>query len=503
MTLAEMLGEGIAVTPVPRKEISGLECDSRQVEKGNAFFAFPGEKADGHDFVPQALDAGASSVVSERQPPPQWRDLWVQVLHGREALAHSALHFYGRPDRRVKLTGVTGTNGKTTTAHLIDGIFEAAGITAARLGTIEHKVGRRRWKAINTTPESLDLVRFLAELEQQSGTHATLEVSSHALELKRIHGMDFHTVVFTNLSRDHLDFHGTMETYGRAKQRLFEGAGGALPRFGVINQDDPLGRDLLKRAGFETLSFGLTRGAAVSADRVDALPGGLSFLARTPSGNFEVSSQLRGPFNVHNILGAIAVGLTYQFDVEVIRRGIAACPTVPGRFEPVDAGQPFSVVVDYAHTDDALRNLLEAARRLLDRQREPGRIVTVFGCGGDRDRTKRPAMGEIAARLSDRVIVTSDNPRGEDPRNIIDDILAGLKRVDASFQVEPDRAKAIRQALLEAREGDIVLLAGKGHETYQVIGAKAVPFDDREVARRVLRELGYALNDGPGKAANG
>ena len=503
MTLAEMLGEGIAVTPVPRKEISGLEYDSRKLEKGNVFFAFPGEKADGHDFVPQALGAGASSVVSERQPPQQWRDLWVQVLHGREALARSALHFYGRPDRRVKLTGVTGTNGKTTTAHLVDGIFEAAGIIAARLGTIEHKVGRRRLTAINTTPESLDLVRFLAELEQQSGTHATLEVSSHALELKRIHGMDFHTVVFTNLSRDHLDFHGTMEDYGRAKQRLFEGAGGALPCFGVINQDDPFGRDLLKRAGFETLSFGLTRGAAVSADRVEALPGGLSFLARTPSGNFEVASQLRGPFNVHNILGAIAVGLTYQFDVEVIRRGISACRTVPGRFEPVDVGQPFSVLVDYAHTDDALRNLLEAAHELLQRQRQAGRIVTVFGCGGDRDRAKRPAMGEIAARLSDRVIVTSDNPRGEDPRNIINDILVGLKRVDASFQVEPDRAKAIRQALLEAREGDIVLLAGKGHETYQVIEAKAVPFDDREVARRVLRELGYGVNDDPRKAAEG
>ena len=246
MTLPEMLGEGIAVTTVPMKEISGLEYDSRKVQAGNAFFAFPGEKADGHDFVPQALDAGGSSIVSERQPPQQWRDLWVQVLHGREALARSALHFYDRPDRRVKLTGVTGTNGKTTTAHLVDSIFDAAGIIAARLGTIEHKVGRRRLTAINTTPESLDLVRFLVELEQQSGTHATLEVSSHALGLKRIHGMDFHTVVFTNLSPDHLDFHGTMEDYGRAKQRLFDGAGGALPRFGVINQDDPLGRDLLE-----------------------------------------------------------------------------------------------------------------------------------------------------------------------------------------------------------------------------------------------------------------
>ena len=501
MTLPEMLGEGVAITPVPTRDVSGLEYDSRKVARGNAFFAFPGEKADGHDFVPQALNAGASSVVSERQPPQQWRDLWVQVLHGREALARSALQFYGRPDRRVKLTGVTGTNGKTTTAHLVDGIFEAAGIIAARLGTIDHKVGQRRLKAINTTPESLDLVRFLAELEQLRGTHATLEVSSHALELKRIYGMDFHTVVFTNLSRDHLDFHGTIEAYGRAKQRLFEGAGGAPPRFGVVNRDDPFGRDLIDRAGLETLSFGLTKGAAVTADRVEARPGGLSFRARTPSGSFQVSSHLRGLFNVQNILGAIAVGITYELDIEVIRRGIQACRTVPGRFEPVDVGQPFSVVVDYAHTDDALRNLLQAANELLQRQRQQGRIVTVFGCGGDRDRTKRPAMGEIAARLSDLVIVTSDNPRSEDPQTIINDILVGLKRVDISFQIELDRAKAIRQALLEAREGDIVLLAGKGHETHQVIGAKALPFDDRKVARGVLNELGYGLE--PERAANG
>ncbi len=501
MTLPEMLGEGIAITPVPNRDVSGLEYDSRKVARGNAFFTFPGAKVDGHDFVPQALDAGASSVVSERQPPQQWRDLWVQVPHGREALARSALRFYGRPDWRVKLTGVTGTNGKTTTAHLVDGIFEAAGIIAARLGTIEHKVGRRRLKAINTTPESLDLVRFLTELEQQKGTHATLEVSSHALELKRIYGMDFHTVVFTNLSRDHLDFHGTIEGYGRAKRRLFEGAGGALPRFGVVNRDDPFGRDLIDRAGLETLSFGLTKGAAVSADRVEVRPGGLSFRARTPSGSFQVSSHLRGLFNVQNILGAIAVGITYQLDIEVIRRGIQACRTVPGRFEPVDVGQPFSVVVDYAHTDDALRNLLQAANELLQRQRQQGRIVTVFGCGGDRDRTKRPAMGEIAARLSDLVIVTSDNPRSEEPQNIVNDILAGLKRVDTSFQIELDRAKAIRQALLEAREGDMVLLAGKGHETHQVIGAKALPFDDRKVARGVLNELGYGLE--PGRAANG
>ena len=234
---------------------------------------------------------------------------------------------------------------------------------------------------------------------------------------------------------------------------------------------------------------------------MEARPGGLSFRARTPSGSFQVSSHLRGLFNVQNILGAIAVGITYELDIEVIRRGIQACRTVPGRFEPVDVGQPFSVVVDYAHTDDALRNLLQAANELLQRQRQQGRIVTVFGCGGDRDRTKRPAMGEIAARLSDLVIVTSDNPRSEDPQTIINDILVGLKRVDISFQIELDRAKAIRQALLEAREGDIVLLAGKGHETHQVIGAKALPFDDRKVARGVLNELGYGLE--PERAANG
>lgn len=504
MTLPEILdkGEEIAVTDAYKKEISGLEYDSRKIEKGNAFFAFPGENTDGHNFIQQALDAGASLIVSEQQAPAKWQKFWVQVVHGREALAHSSLHFYNRPDRRLKLTGVTGTNGKTTTTYLVDDIFEAAGITAARLGTIEHKVGWRRLHATNTTPESLDLVRFLAEIEQQKGTHAILEVSSHALELKRVHGMDFHTVVFTNLSRDHLDFHGTMKAYGRAKQRLFEGAGGALPRFGVINQDDHFGRDLLRQTELNTLSFGLTKGAAVSAEGVEESPKGLSFRAKTPSGSFQVSSHLRGLFNVQNILGAIAVGITYDLKIEAIRQGILACQTVPGRFEPVNAGQPFSVVVDYAHTDNALQSLLQAARNFLQVQGEEGRVLTVFGCGGNRDRKKRPIMGKIAARLSDLVIFTSDNPRSEDPKAIIDDILGDLEQVSASFEVELDRAKAIRRALSEAHHGDIVLLVGKGHETHQLIGLKATPFDDKKVARQMLRELGYGLNSRPARLVN-
>jgi UDP-N-acetylmuramoyl-L-alanyl-D-glutamate--2,6-diaminopimelate ligase len=337
------------------------------------------------------------------------------------------------------------------------------------------------------------------ELEQQGGTHATLEVSSHALELRRVFGMDFHTAVFTNLTRDHLDFHGDMVRYGHAKQRLFEGAGGAAPRFGVINVDDAAGRELAALKGFEPLLYGTDGQAMVRADKVQADFSGIRFRLRTPGGKTTITSPLKGDFNVHNILAAAAAGLSLGIDLETIERGIAACPPVPGRFEAVDEGQHFLVIVDYAHTDDALENLINSARHLLAKSKPPGRILTVFGCGGDRDRTKRPVMGEIAGRLSDHVILTSDNPRSEDPLLIINDIRIGLQRVDARFETEPDRAQAIRKILAEARRGDIVLIAGKGHETYQRVGERSVPFDDRQVARKVLRELGY----GPAKGEQG
>ena len=496
MKLAQLLSKEKGRGPIPDREVAGLQYDSRKITPGEVFFAFPGEHADGHDFIDRALTAGAAAVVSERAAPAGREDLWVQVEHGREALAVAALRFYDRPDRRLKLTGVTGTNGKTTTAYVIDSILETAGAVSARLGTIEHKIGAKRHAAVNTTPESLDLVRFLVELEQQGGTHATLEISSHALELRRVFGMDFHTAVFTNLTRDHLDFHGDMQSYARAKQRLFLGAGGAPPRFGVINMDDPAGKDFAALQGFEPLLYGDDAGATIRAENVQVDFSGIQFRLKTPSGNATIVSRLKGSFNVHNLLAAAAASLSLGIDLEGVRQGIAACRPVPGRFEPVEEGQRFLVIVDYAHTDDALENLIQSARQLLSKSKPTGRILTVFGCGGDRDRTKRPLMGEIAGRLSDHVILTSDNPRSEDPLLIINDIRVGLQRVDARFDTEPDRAQAIRKILVDARRGDIVLIAGKGHETYQRIGDASIPFDDREVARKVLRELGY------GKAAD-
>jgi UDP-N-acetylmuramoyl-L-alanyl-D-glutamate--2,6-diaminopimelate ligase len=310
--------------------------------------------------------------------------------------------------------------------------------------------------------------------------------------------MDFYTAVFTNLTRDHLDFHGDMPNYARAKRRLFEGAGGALPRFGVINVDDPAGREFATLDGFERLLYGSDPSAMIRAENVHADFSGIRFRLKTPQGAVPVASPLKGEFNVHNLLAAAAAGLSLGIGLEGVRQGIAACPPVPGRFEPVDEGQRFLVIVDYAHTDDALQNLINSARQLLAKSRPPGRILTVFGCGGDRDRTKRPLMGEIAGRLSDYVILTSDNPRSEDPLLIINDIRIGLQRGDARFETEPDREEAIRKILVEARRGDIVLIAGKGHETYQRIGDKSIPFDDREVAHKVLRELGYAADRATG-----
>ena len=500
MTVGQLLGEKIVSTDVSSrlsaKVVSGLQYDSRKLRPGELFFAFPGENVDGHQFIGRALKAGAAGIVSERAAPKELGrkdidDFWVQVQHGREALASAAIKFYQRPDRRLKLTGVTGTNGKTTTVFLIDSVLRGAGFTTARIGTVDHRVGNKSVGAVNTTPESLDLVRYFADLEEQKGTHATLEVSSHALELRRVYGLDFHTVVFTNLSRDHLDFHTTMESYGGAKRRLFEGAGGATPRFAVINRDDTFGKELMEIGGFEALSYGLSKGAAVRATEVEATADSLRFEVSAPSGSREIAARLRGGYNVPNILAAIATGLSYGIDLETVAAGIESCPPIAGRFETVDCGQPFSVVVDYAHTDDALENLIRAARSLLEQGKKPGRVLTVFGCGGDRDRTKRPAMGEIAGRLSDLVILTSDNPRTEEPLNIMNDILVGLKRVDSSFLLEPDRAQAIPKALKEARNGDIVLLAGKGHETYQTVGQEKIRFDDRAVAREVLREMGY------------
>ncbi len=487
MTLAEALGDARTIGIPPEVEIAGLEYDSRMVEPGTAFFAFPGEIVDGHQYIPQAVERGAVAVISERERDKGCGVVWAQVEHGRRAMAAAARNFYGRPDESLKLIGVTGTNGKTTAVYLIDSILGEAGFTTARFGTIEHRIGSKSIPAINTTPESLDVVRMLRELVELGGSHASLEVSSHALEIGRIHGLELHAAVFTNLSQDHLDFHGDMEAYARSKRRLFEGAGARPPKYRVVNVDDEVGRELAQGNEFEAITYAVDRDATVRAREIRADFDGLRFEVRVEGGSdIPIRSRLMGLFNVYNILAAAGTGLACDVAPKTIAAGVEACEGVPGRFETVREGQKFLVVVDYAHTDNALENLISSARALSGGR---GRIITLFGCGGDRDRAKRPLMGEVAGRLSDRVILTSDNPRTEDPLTIIADAEIGLQRVDANYSRAPDREAAIHQALSEAGPGDVVLLAGKGHETYQAVGREKLPFDDRETARQVLRNL--------------
>ncbi len=490
MRLEAML-QGEAAGAVPAVEVSGLQYDSRAVRSGEAFFAFPGQRVDGHRFVESALEAGAAAIVSERSAPDGLRARWARVRHGRRALAQASLRFFRRPDRRVALTAVTGTNGKTTTAHVIDSLLRSAGRPTALLGTIQHRVGTVAEKAVNTTPESLDIVRMLDRLVSVGGSHATLEASSHALALERISGMEFHTAVFTNLTPEHLDFHGDMAAYAAAKRRLFEGAGAAPPRWAVANADDPTGREFLGLGLSRAVAFGRGPAADVRARGVVADARGLRFEAETPCGRIRVQAPLAGSFNVGNLLAAIAAAQCHGLAAAEIEAGLREVRPVPGRFETIDGGQPFLTVVDYAHTEDALRRLIQTAREIADRGRAPGRVLTLFGCGGDRDRAKRAPMGRVAGQLSDFAVLTSDNPRSEDPQRIIDDVRAGLRGARAAWAAEPDRAAAIRAVLGEARPGDVVLLAGKGHETTQALADGTVEFDDRAVARTALAGMGY------------
>jgi len=464
--------------------VAGLEYDSRRVQAGFLFFAFPGARADGREFAQQAVDKGAIAVVSELPAPQGFLGRWIEVEHGRRALALAARNFYGDSAERLKLTGVTGTNGKTTTTFLIDEVLRAAGITTALVGTIEYRLAGEVRPAVNTTPESLDLYRLFDELEQAGGTHVTMEVSSHALALGRVYGVTFHTAVFTNLTRDHLDFHHTMEDYFAAKRLLFTPEGTPAPEWAVINSDDPYGRQIAPSP--HTLRYGFEAGADLRGSSLEMNFDGLRFTVEHAGARIQLTSPLVGKFNACNILAACGAALSYGLDWSTIAKAIAKSPRVPGRFESVQEGQPFWVIVDYAHTDDALRNVISVARELRGK-----RVITLFGCGGDRDRSKRPLMAQAAAQASDYVVLTSDNPRSEDPLGIMNDALVGLRRFDTPHTIEPDRAKAIRAALVEARPGDIVILAGKGHETYQVLKDRTIHFDDREVARDVLRELGY------------
>jgi UDP-N-acetylmuramoyl-L-alanyl-D-glutamate--2,6-diaminopimelate ligase len=488
MILGELLERVQPVeTEVDQKtEVTSLAYDSRRVDKGCIFFAIQGEQTDGHLFVEDAIRRGAIAVVSEREAPAGLGAQWVRVRKIRRALSVAARRFHDDPDLKLQLIGITGTNGKTTTAYLLNSIFEAAGIRTGLFGTIEYRLGSRVVSASNTTPESLDLAGYFSELADSGASASILEVSSHALAQERVWGFHFSVAVFTNLTRDHLDFHHDFEHYFWAKQKLFEGLGTSPPELAVINVDDTWSRRLLAIPNPRQITYGLELMADVGVKRYSQGPSGISATLTTPLGELEIESALLGRANLMNMLAATATTVGLGMPADKIKLGLRHLVSVPGRFEKVDEGQPFLVVVDYAHTDDALRNVLEAARELAGK-----RLLVVFGCGGERDRTKRPLMGEIAGRLSDLAILTSDNPRSEDPIVIMNDVLVGLQRTGMRYIAEVDREKAIRKALCEAREGDIVVLAGKGHETYQVLKDKTIPFDDREVARRVLHEMGF------------
>jgi UDP-N-acetylmuramoyl-L-alanyl-D-glutamate--2,6-diaminopimelate ligase len=479
------------VSGPPDIEIQSLAYDSRRVTPGAVFFAFHGEKLDGTEFVGDALKRGAVAIVSEEERRVWLRKevTWVQMLSGseRRGLARAAANFYGHPSKALKLVGVTGTNGKTTTTFLVDSILRAAGHTTGLIGTTGYRTPSGSRAAGNTTPESLDLQQMFAEVRDAGGTHVVLEASSHALAMERLWGCHFAAAIFTNLTRDHLDYHKTFEEYFAAKRLLFEGTGAGAPDVAVINADDTYSAQLSGLAG-RTLTYGLNTAADLVPRNLKLSFRGLEFTAETPAGNIAVRSALVGRINVYNILAAIGAGIGLNTPTAKIAEGIANLDLVPGRFQSIDEGQPFLVVVDYAHTDDALRNLISTAREL----NSTARIITVFGAGGERDRTKRPLMGEAAGSLSDLVVLTSDNPRGEDPLRIINDVVVGLQKVNANYRIEPDREQALAAALEDARPGDIVLLAGKGHETYQVLASGTIEFDDREKAREILRRKGYS-----------
>jgi len=464
--------------------VTGVAYDSRTVTPGQVFVALKGQHADGTAFARQAIERGAAAVVSEQPAPDGVHVPWAIVEDARLALAVLAAAFYRDPSREMRVIGITGTNGKTTTAYLVASIFDAAGIRCGILGTVGYRVGDEVRDATRTTPEAPEVQALLREMVDKHCGACAMEVSSHALSLRRVSGITFAAGIFTNLTRDHLDFHADMDDYFRAKRRLFE----MLPRDApsLINLDDPRGGSLVE-AGGRPLTYAINRQADVMPGPLSFSLSGLSFDVRTPGGTLHVTSKLVGRPNVYNILAAVSAATALDVPARAIERGLESLDGVPGRFQVVsDAKDEVTVVVDYAHTDDALRNLLETARPLT-----PGRMITVFGCGGDRDRTKRPLMGAVAGRLSDLIVLTSDNPRGEDPNRIIEEVQRGITpdtRRDSAQRLLTivDRHAAIAKAIELARPGDVVLVAGKGHEKYQVIGDRALPFDDVAVAREAL-----------------
>ncbi len=500
MTLATLLLplDVVSATGNLEVELSGITDDSREVAQGSLFVAVKGQQVDGHSFVAQVCRQQIGGVVVQApfQAPSHVRKeggpAWIEVKDSRKALGQLASRFFQDPSQSLLMVGVTGTNGKTTVVHVSQAILERGGYRTGLMGTVGYHVGQEYQAASHTTPGAIPLQAFLHRMVEAGMDTAVLEVSSHALALDRVEGCGFDTVVFTNLTQDHLDFHETMESYYHAKLRLFQEfvvpASKTGPKRAIINIDDAWGVRLQAETPVPVWTYSLRRRADIYATNVTLSMDGTRFTVHTPRGSLDIQSALVGEHNVSNLLASIGVGLARGMSLDDVRQGILGFRTVPGRFEHVEAGQDFSVIVDYAHTEDALAQLLAAARQL---RRE--RIITVFGCGGDRDPGKRPKMGRVAAQRSDVVFLTSDNPRTEDPEAILRDIEQGVLGLSASERgasyVITDRRAAIRAALLEARPGDVVLIAGKGHEDYQVIGKTRHRFDDREVVRELLADL--------------
>ncbi|MFC4599409.1 UDP-N-acetylmuramoyl-L-alanyl-D-glutamate--2,6-diaminopimelate ligase [Cohnella hongkongensis] len=482
LLLAAIAGEGSV-------DVRGLESDSRKVRPGCLFFCLPGHTVDGHDYAEQALAQGAAALVVSRQLPVAAPQLVVPDT--RHALAMLADYYYGRPSHKLKPVGVTGTNGKTTTTYLVERIWADAGFSAGVIGTIETRYAGRSYPMSGTTPDALELQSILHDMVEAGTQRCIMEVSSHALHQGRVKGCDFRTAIFTNLTQDHLDYHGTMEAYEAAKGLFFSRLGNAYsddPRerkYAVLNADDPASERFARLTAAEVLTYGIEREADLRASDVRITAAGTSFRLDSFLGSREVKLKLVGKFNVYNALAALGAALCEGIELDGAIRSLERIPGVPGRVEPVDAGQPFAVIVDYAHTPDGLENVLKTVKELA-----AGKVVCVFGCGGDRDAKKRPMMGRIAAELADAIIVTSDNPRTEDPERILRDIEAGIKGAGVPadrYELEPNRRAAIEKAVDRASPGDVVLIAGKGHETYQIIGRVTHDFDDRLVAEEAIR----------------
>ena len=461
-------------------DIRDATADSRAAAPGSLFFCVPGERTDGHDFASEALAHGASGLVVER-----WLDLaapQLRVPSVRKVMGSLSSAVFGHPSRVMTVAGVTGTNGKTTTAFMLERAFAAAGETTGLIGTVEVHIAGDVHPVVHTTPEAPDLQRLLARMRDAGAGAVAMEVSSHGLALRRVDGTRFACAVFTNLTRDHLDFHGSMEEYEAAKAILFRRD---LAERGVVNADDEAGRRIIASAGIPITSFGASGDADVRVADVVSTRLGSEFTCVAGPHRIPVRVPIAGGYNVFNALAVLAAFVSLGRPIEQAVEGIAALPGVPGRMEAIDAGQPFTVLVDYAHTPDSLSNVLRASRRISD-----GALIVVFGCGGDRDRGKRPLMGKVAAELADRTVITSDNPRSEDPLAIIGEIEAGAAQSGGAYEIEADRRAAIARAIRSARPGDVVVIAGKGHEKGQTFAGRTVPFDDRTVAREELERLG-------------